>query len=68
MNVKITIAYDGFEFNGSQTQPEKNAVEDILIEAFRRLNVEAKIILSGRTDKGVHATGQVFNVQIPEHL
>ncbi|PKN14468.1 MAG: tRNA pseudouridine(38-40) synthase TruA [Deltaproteobacteria bacterium HGW-Deltaproteobacteria-24] len=68
MNVKITIAYDGFEFNGSQTQPEKNAVEDRLIEAFSRLNVEAKIILSGRTDKGVHATGQVFNVQLPEHF
>lgn len=68
MNMKITIAYDGFEFNGSQTQPEKNAVEDYLIEAFRRLNVDAKIILSGRTDKGVHATGQVFNVQLPQHL
>lgn len=68
MNYKITISYDGFEFNGSQTQPEKNAVEDRIVEAFKRLNVEAKIILSGRTDKGVHATGQVFNVELPEHF
>lgn len=68
MNYKITISYDGFEFNGSQTQPEKNAVEDKIVEAFKRLNVEAKIILSGRTDKGVHATGQVFNVELPEHF
>jgi tRNA pseudouridine38-40 synthase len=68
MNYKITVSYDGFEFNGSQTQPEKNAVEDRIVEAFKRLNVEAKIILSGRTDKGVHATGQVFNVELPEHF
>lgn len=68
MNFKITISYDGFEYNGSQTQPEKNAVEDRVLEAFKRLNVEAKIILSGRTDKGVHATGQVFNVDLPEHF
>lgn len=68
MNFKITVSYDGFEFNGSQTQPEKNAVEDKILEAFKRLNVEAKIILSGRTDKGVHATGQVFNVELPEHF
>ncbi len=68
MNFKITISYDGFEFNGSQTQPEKNAVEDKILEAFHRLNVEAKIILSGRTDRGVHATGQVFNVELPEHF
>lgn len=68
MNFKITISYDGFEFNGSQTQPEKNAVEDRILEAFKRLNVDAKIILSGRTDKGVHATGQVFSVELPEHF
>ncbi|MFA7084834.1 MAG: tRNA pseudouridine(38-40) synthase TruA [Arcobacteraceae bacterium] len=68
MNVKITISYDGFEFNGSQTQPQKNAVEDRIVEAFKRLNVDAKIILSGRTDKGVHATGQVFNVVLPKHF
>ncbi len=68
MNFKITISYDGFEYNGSQTQPEKTSVEDKIVEVFKRLNVDAKIILSGRTDKGVHATGQVFNVELPEHF
>jgi tRNA pseudouridine38-40 synthase len=68
MNFKITVSYDGFEFNGSQTQPDKSSVEDRILEAFKRLNVDVKIILSGRTDKGVHATGQVFNVHLPEHF
>lgn len=68
MNVKFTIAYDGTLFKGSQKQPDKSAVEDRLLEAFKYLNVEAKIILSGRTDKDVHATGQVFNVKLPEYL
>jgi tRNA pseudouridine38-40 synthase len=68
MNVKITIAYDGFDFCGSQKQPNQNSVEDQLLKAFKRLNVEEKIILSGRTDKAVHATGQVFNIQLPKHF
>lgn len=68
MNFKITISYDGFEFNGSQTQPDKSSVEDRILEAFKRLNIDTKIILSGRTDKGVHASGQVFNVELPEHF
>jgi tRNA pseudouridine38-40 synthase len=68
MNVKITIAYDGFDFCGSQKQPNKNSIEDKLLEAFKKLNVEEKIILSGRTDKQVHATGQVFNIHLPKHF
>lgn len=65
MNVKITISYDGSVYKGSQKQPEKFSVEDKLLESFVSLNIDSKIILSGRTDKGVHATGQVFNIQIP---
>ncbi|WP_298751594.1 tRNA pseudouridine(38-40) synthase TruA [uncultured Arcobacter sp.] len=65
MNVKITISYDGFSYQGSQRQPNKKSVENKLIEVFNLLNIEPKIILSGRTDKQVHATGQVFNINIP---
>ena len=68
MNVKFTISYDGTLFKGSQRQPSNDAVEDRLLEAFRYLNVDAKIVLSGRTDKDVHATGQVFNTVLPEYL
>ncbi len=67
MNVKFTISYDGSLYKGSQRQPEKNTVEDELLKVFKRINIDTKIILSGRTDKDVHATGQVFNCQIPTY-
>lgn len=65
MNLKITISYDGFSYQGSQRQPNKQSVENKLIEVFELLNIEPKITLSGRTDKQVHATGQVFNIEVP---
>ena len=65
MNVKIKISYDGSLYLGSQRQPNKKSVEDKLIEVFTILNIEPKITLSGRTDKDVHATGQIFNIEIP---
>lgn len=65
MNVKFTISYDGSIYKGSQRQPGGGTVEDELLKAFKRINIDTKIILSGRTDKEVHATGQVFNCQIP---
>ena len=67
MNLKFTISYDGSSFFGSQKQPSKTTVEDELLRAFRSINIDTKIILSGRTDRDVHATGQVFNSFIPEH-
>ncbi len=67
MNVKITVCYDGSVYKGSQKQPDKSSVEDKLMEAFLSLNINSKIIFSGRTDKDVHATGQVFNIHIPSY-
>ena len=66
MNLKFEIAYDGSSFFGSQKQPNKNTIEDELLKAFKTLNIETSIVLSGRTDKEVHATGQVFNCIIPD--
>ena len=65
MNVKFTISYDGTKYQGSQTQANGLSVEDKLQEAFKSININTKIILSGRTDRDVHATGQVFNCEIP---
>lgn len=65
MNLKFVISYDGSEYLGSQRQPNKRSVEDKLIEAFKSINIESNIVLSGRTDKDVHATGQVFNIVVP---
>ena len=67
MNLKFVISYDGSIYQGSQKQPNGKTVEDELLRVFKRLNINTKIVLSGRTDKEVHATGQVFNCEIPEH-
>lgn len=67
MNAKFTISYDGTSYQGSQTQPNGLSVEDKLQEAFKSLNINTKIILSGRTDRDVHATGQVFNCELPNY-
>lgn len=67
MNLKFEIAYDGSSFFGSQKQPNKNTVEDELLKAFKNINIDTKIVLSGRTDRDVHATGQVFNSFIPDY-
>ena len=67
MNLKFLISYDGSLYKGSQKQPNKQTVENELLKAFTRINIDTKIILSGRTDKDVHATGQVFNCEIPEY-
>ena len=56
----ILIEYLGTNFNGSQWQPDKRTIQDELIKAISTLTKKkTKIILSGRTDKGVHAEGQV---------
>ncbi len=67
MNLKFVIAYDGSLFQGSQKQPNGLTVEDKLLKAFKKINIETNIVLSGRTDKEVHATGQVFNCIVPDY-
>lgn len=66
MNLKFVISYDGSSYQGSQKQPNGQTVEDKLLKAFKKINIETNIVLSGRTDKEVHATGQVFNCIVPD--
>ena len=62
MRWKCTVAYDGTEFEGWQSQPGGNTIQDFL---ERRLAVlmgaPVRIHASGRTDSGVHARAQVFH-------
>jgi len=62
-NIRLTIEYDGKDFNGWQKQPNKLNIQGEIERAIEILTGEEKIdlIASGRTDAGVHALGQVAN-------
>jgi tRNA pseudouridine38-40 synthase len=57
---KLTLAYDGTSFAGWARQPGKRTVADELERAIERiLHVPLALSVAGRTDRGVHAWGQV---------
>lgn len=61
-NIKITIEYEGTNYCGWQIQPNKPTVQEELIKAINKITGEnVNLIGAGRTDSGVHATGQVAN-------
>ena len=65
ITIKIIFSYDGSQFYGSATQPHKNTVQDKFEEVLKIIGINSILILSGRTDKNVHATGQVASLKIP---
>jgi tRNA pseudouridine38-40 synthase len=58
---KLTLAYDGTEFAGWQSQRSGRTVQDVLASALATLAAgePVKLAAAGRTDAGVHAVGQV---------
>ncbi len=57
---QLILAYDGTCFAGSQRQAKDRTVQSELEKALRRLGWSQKtVLLAGRTDRGVHASGQV---------
>lgn len=67
MRCALTIAYNGTTYLGSQTQKSStNTILGNLEHVLFALGIKSKLIASGRTDKGVHATGQVCHVDLPE--
>ena len=57
---QLTLAYDGTDFFGSQRQAKRRTVQGELEKALCQLGWTGRsVLMSGRTDTGVHATGQV---------
>jgi len=71
--LRLDIAYDGTDFSGWAKQPGFRTVQGVLEETMatilRRYPPEPVLHVAGRTDAGVHATGQVAHVDLaPDQL
>lgn len=68
-NIKLTIAYDGTNYCGWQSQKNGVAIQDVIEKALKHVVGEkVGLIGSGRTDSGVHALGQVANFKTGSKL
>jgi tRNA pseudouridine38-40 synthase len=66
--VRMDVSYDGRDFSGWAAQPTRRTVAGVLTEALARLfgsQTPLGLTVAGRTDAGVHATGQVCHVDLP---
>jgi tRNA pseudouridine38-40 synthase len=61
---KLTLEYDGMHFAGWARQPGERSVEEVLERALETVLRESlKVTVAGRTDRGVHAWGQVVSYE-----
>lgn len=63
-NFKVIVSYNGVNFNGYQKQNKLRSVQGEIEKVLKQIHHhDVKSFGSGRTDKGVHALGQVFNFE-----
>jgi len=65
--VRLDLAYDGTDFSGWATQPGQRTVAGVLLDTLVRIlgpDGATGLTVAGRTDAGVHATGQVCHVDV----
>jgi tRNA pseudouridine38-40 synthase len=67
VRLRLSVAYDGTGFSGWAAQPGRRTVAGVLAAELGRLFVDVDgLTVAGRTDAGVHATGQVCHVDVPQ--
>ncbi|MCR5732411.1 MAG: tRNA pseudouridine(38-40) synthase TruA [Sphaerochaetaceae bacterium] len=67
--IKLTISYDGTAFHGWQSQDNGISVQQVLEGALKEITgLDVTIQGSGRTDRGVHALGQVAHFDVPKSV
>jgi tRNA pseudouridine38-40 synthase len=67
VRIRLDIAYDGSHFRGWATQPGLRTVQGTLEDGLARiLGGQPRLVVAGRTDAGVHASGQVAHVDLDE--
>ena len=63
--LQLVLHYDGALFAGWQRQPNERTVQGVLEDALERLcGTHVAVLGAGRTDAGVHATGQAAGVRV----
>ena len=66
---KAVVEYNGTCFEGWQSQPSGNTIQQFIEKSFLDIKMKnIKIFGAGRTDSGVHALGQVFHFDYNEKL
>jgi len=69
LRLRLDLAYDGTNFSGWATQPDRRTVQEEVEKAIAIISQsKVETIVAGRTDAGVHATGQVIHVDVPESI
>ena len=69
LRLRIDLAYDGTDFYGWGKQPDRRTVQGEIEKALSTISRSAiDTVVAGRTDAGVHATGQVIHVDVPETI
>ena len=67
--LRLMLAYDGTPFQGWQSQPCGNTVQDFLENTVQEIaGIRVRVHGSGRTDTGVHALGQVAHFELTENI
>ena len=62
MRVVLICRYDGSRYHGFQIQPNNNTIQEEIEKSLRKIHKKnVRIYMSGRTDSGVHAYGQVLH-------
>ncbi|QYN26110.1 tRNA pseudouridine(38-40) synthase TruA [Amycolatopsis sp. DSM 110486] len=68
VRLRLDVSYDGTDFSGWARQPGRRTVQAELEAALQRqppgASVPKSVVVAGRTDAGVHATGQVVHVDV----
>lgn len=62
MRIALMVEYDGSQYHGWQAQAGLRTVEQVLENAISKVADETvSLVCAGRTDTGVHATGQIIH-------